>query len=133
MNILFFKQKTAYEMRISDWSSGVCSSDLSGSRSSARRNTKGALRRLRFPGERLVVSGGAQLAEEVETRRGDDQFGLRLGKIEFRAGTGQTLFALVLRSLRGSFVDILGAPRGIGEHRPQIGRAAGRERVGQYV
>src|SRR3546814_12238001 len=31
MNMLlffFFKQKTAYEMRISDWSSDVCSSDL---------------------------------------------------------------------------------------------------------
>src|SRR3546814_5268758 len=26
--ILLFKQKTAYEMRISDWSSDVCSSDL---------------------------------------------------------------------------------------------------------
>src|SRR3546814_3377591 len=26
----FFKQKTAYEMRISDWSSDVCSSDLNG-------------------------------------------------------------------------------------------------------
>src|SRR3546814_9292034 len=26
--ILFFKHKTAYEMRISDWSSDVCSSDL---------------------------------------------------------------------------------------------------------
>src|SRR3546814_17582294 len=28
----FFKQKTAYEMRISDWSSDVCSSDLRGTR-----------------------------------------------------------------------------------------------------
>src|SRR3546814_9686381 len=27
--VFFFKQKTAYEMRISDWSSDVCSSDLS--------------------------------------------------------------------------------------------------------
>src|SRR3546814_10127516 len=26
--IFFFKQKTAYEMRISDWSADVCSSDL---------------------------------------------------------------------------------------------------------
>src|SRR3546814_17365477 len=26
--LFFFKQKTAYEMRISDWSSDVCSSDL---------------------------------------------------------------------------------------------------------
>src|SRR3546814_6011293 len=32
----FFKQKTAYEMRISDWSSDVCSSDL------ARRHVVGA-------------------------------------------------------------------------------------------
>src|SRR3546814_4163168 len=31
--IFFFKQKTAYEMRISDWSSDVCSSDLSRLRS----------------------------------------------------------------------------------------------------
>src|SRR3546814_1003866 len=29
--VFFFKQKTAYEMRISDWSSDVCSSDLGGS------------------------------------------------------------------------------------------------------
>src|SRR3546814_18717870 len=28
MFVCFFKQKTAYEMRISDWSSDVCSSDL---------------------------------------------------------------------------------------------------------
>src|SRR3546814_15802264 len=28
MRFFFFKQKTAYEMRISDWSSDVCSSDL---------------------------------------------------------------------------------------------------------
>src|SRR3546814_5566436 len=32
----FFKQKTAYEMRISDWSSDVCSSDLVGGRDAGR-------------------------------------------------------------------------------------------------
>src|SRR3546814_2231534 len=40
----FFKQKTAYEMRISDWSSDVCSSDLSerdARRISARRDMAG--------------------------------------------------------------------------------------------
>src|SRR3546814_5299789 len=31
----FFKQKTAYEMRISDWSSDVCSSDLADQRARA--------------------------------------------------------------------------------------------------
>src|SRR3546814_1231887 len=30
--VFFFKQQTAYEMRISDWSSDVCSSDLRGVR-----------------------------------------------------------------------------------------------------
>src|SRR3546814_2640642 len=34
--IFFFKQKTAYEMRISDWSSDVCSSDLREQRRLAR-------------------------------------------------------------------------------------------------
>src|SRR3546814_2969003 len=39
----FFKQKTAYEMRISDWSSDVCSSDLWGSLEKFQR-TRGVLR-----------------------------------------------------------------------------------------
>src|SRR3546814_8406190 len=30
LSFFFFKQKMAYEMRISDWSSDVCSSDLAG-------------------------------------------------------------------------------------------------------
>src|SRR3546814_19818112 len=34
----FFKQKTAYEMRISDWSSDVCSSDLGDRRGPGRRH-----------------------------------------------------------------------------------------------
>src|SRR3546814_11544442 len=36
--LFFFKQKTAYEMRISDWSSDVCSSDLHGARGGDRRS-----------------------------------------------------------------------------------------------
>src|SRR3546814_1313212 len=38
----FFKQKTAYEMRISDWSSDVCSSDLD--RALERRHIAGRQR-----------------------------------------------------------------------------------------
>src|SRR3546814_9691932 len=42
----FFKQKTAYEMRISDWSSDVCSSDLvdcaNGSSDRMRRRISGS-------------------------------------------------------------------------------------------
>src|SRR3546814_3650749 len=40
----FFKQKTAYEMRISDWSSDVCSSDLGSSgRAGTRKNGASAV------------------------------------------------------------------------------------------
>src|SRR3546814_7731818 len=35
----FFKQKTAYEMRISDWSSDVCSSDLAASLTASALNS----------------------------------------------------------------------------------------------
>src|SRR3546814_19298597 len=37
ISFFFFKQKTAYEMRISDWSSDVCSSDLHGVAGRRRR------------------------------------------------------------------------------------------------
>src|SRR3546814_20750258 len=40
----FFKQKTAYEMRISDWSSDVCSSDLYPDRHIPGRVSHGHLR-----------------------------------------------------------------------------------------
>src|SRR3546814_9820700 len=46
-SFFFFKQKTAYEMRISDWSSDVCSSDLLGAgrvgHPAARRMGSGTL------------------------------------------------------------------------------------------
>src|SRR3546814_7255306 len=40
--IFFFKQKTAYEMRISDWSSDVCSSDLDQGDAVAGHDAEGA-------------------------------------------------------------------------------------------
>src|SRR3546814_16304934 len=43
----FFKQKTAYEMRISDWSSDVCSSDLGARRAQPGGRAQRAGRRRR--------------------------------------------------------------------------------------
>src|SRR3546814_6615459 len=59
----FFKQKTAYEMRISDWSSDVCSSDL---------NTDRHFIVTKFPiaDSRGVVSGiGGITVDRSEERR----------------------------------------------------------------
>src|SRR3546814_211942 len=54
--VFFFKQKTAYEMRISDWSSDVCSSDLrssecgqAGGRRSGGRSRAGSTPAARKP------------------------------------------------------------------------------------
>src|SRR3546814_5659566 len=62
----FFKQKTAYEMRISDWSSDVCSSDL-GVRH-MRDGDQPGLRR-----QQLFVFGEQQLAVVADRRHLQDQ------------------------------------------------------------
>src|SRR3546814_4778632 len=56
-DVFWFKQKTAYEMRISDWSSDVCSSDLTHPFKQAFRNRQD----LRTP--------GAAATEAEETKR----------------------------------------------------------------
>src|SRR3546814_4030479 len=45
----FFKQKTAYDMRISDWSSDVCSSDLHPQRAGGRDTAHGIFVETREP------------------------------------------------------------------------------------
>src|SRR3546814_2785864 len=58
-----FKQKTAYEMRISDWSSDVCSSDLElGVRSDAARLGQ------HLPALHVVTLGAAQQQARVVAR-----------------------------------------------------------------
>src|SRR3546814_2531190 len=74
MYFFFFKQKTAYEMRISDWSSDVCSSDLKllafvrpSARQLAKANGVGAAAPF---GQTLDVSGpflGKDVAAEMVT------------------------------------------------------------------
>src|SRR3546814_19980678 len=59
----FFKQKTAYEMRISDWSSDVCSSDLRPEESEAELErmtgcAEEVLRRLGLPFRTVVLCTG---------------------------------------------------------------------------
>src|SRR3546814_5252725 len=91
----FFKQKTAYELRISDWSSDVCSSDLAWPRIAPRGcgTPEAVVRGLHLddgplpiacrdgPEKRLPVLGGAQraaaclpaVAARPAMRRGGDR------------------------------------------------------------
>src|SRR3546814_20635044 len=56
MFVFFFKQKTAYEMRISDWSSDVCSSDLSALDAESEKLVQDALERLMQDRTTLVIA-----------------------------------------------------------------------------
>src|SRR3546814_1676374 len=103
MYIFFFKQKTAYEMRISDWSSDVCSSDLTAA--------AGHVQHVALA-EKLL---GALLAEDgaAVDPRGDLKADARREVRLDRAGDD---------------VD-----RGALRRHDEIGRASCRERVCQYV
>src|SRR3546814_10354800 len=64
---VFFKQKTAYEMRISDWSSDVCASDL-GAVDRADRDEAPAVARLGQIGSRRVEQPPRRLGDAREAR-----------------------------------------------------------------
>src|SRR3546814_13646611 len=85
--ILFFKQKTAYEMRISDWSSDVCSSDLEAEAGDevghqvARHHEigeRGKQHRL-HAARRLRVEGGVVGADRVLEERHPPNAAFQLG------------------------------------------------------
>src|SRR3546814_3589713 len=99
----FFKQKTAYEMRISDWSSDVCSSDLKG------------LQSLR---EYLHAA-----AQSVAARSATGLFRLAVDRVFTLKGHGTVVTGTVHDGVLSLSDDTL----------DQIGRASCRERVCQYV
>src|SRR3546814_12833865 len=106
----FFKQKTAYEMRISDWSSDVCSSDLGrGCRGCCATAPGSASRRRR----RLVETGHVV---DVLAVAGD---------------TERTRQRVVHQAVDGDEAQAAGT--GPGAHLLEIGRASCRARVWQYV
>src|SRR3546814_3707783 len=100
--VFFFKQKTAYEMRISDWSSDVCSSDLV-ARALAGRDL-------------LLVDGDEQGTALTFTELRAD----RLGQ------AGYTAVALTGAALRSQVSQLAAKYDDI-----KIGRASCRERVCQ--
>src|SRR3546814_3957234 len=61
--VFFFKQKTAYEMRISDWSSDVCSSDLDAELNAEKDKERRALVEAKNHAESLIHTTEKTLAE----------------------------------------------------------------------
>src|SRR3546814_7437055 len=89
IRFFFFKQKTAYEMRISDWSSDVCSSDLG----VVRQRPAHDLARMHLG---AVDRAAEQLLERqrpvagVEEQRGEDLAGVAAQALgEVAAGRGR--------------------------------------------
>src|SRR3546814_3851659 len=63
VDMFFFKQKTAYEMRISDWSSDVCSSDLDADRDTEIADQRGDGQR-----SEIAINHGRDAGEDLEDR-----------------------------------------------------------------
>src|SRR3546814_1937752 len=83
----FFKQKTAYEMRISDWSSDVCSSDLV---AQVAETGKDALDVGIEVGEEAVRLGGVGGTASATGSRGRRVGGhVELGRVELAGQTGR--------------------------------------------
>src|SRR3546814_2803956 len=107
IDFFFFKQKTAYEMRISDWSSDVCSSDL--------------------------LIAGVPPQTEGQHRDGCSQCGRRHKPASCHAVPGRTGCTTVCR--RGERCDCCRHWRcaRLQQCGQEIGRASCRERVCPYV
>src|SRR3546814_6832061 len=78
----FFKQKTAYEMRISDWSSDVCSSDL------VEPATGGNLSRRRRGHAVAQIVRGFEIAARRRIKLGDVGRALGAGELRAKADVG---------------------------------------------
>src|SRR3546814_8258873 len=89
---VFFKQKTAYEMRISDWSSYVCSSDLVaalcralGGSDSDYRQLLLALRPVRPSLSDATIVGEAMRYQELSVAQADAAVGALRAPAALRA------------------------------------------------
>src|SRR3546814_4228492 len=71
----FFKQKTAYEMRISDWSSDVCSSDLGRESRDGRRRGPHRARLARPPGAIAPLQRRGPVGDEIRRAPGREEVG----------------------------------------------------------
>src|SRR3546814_1751038 len=88
--VFFFKQKTAYEVRISDWSSDVCSSDLRGSRErldrflAVRRRVADVFAPLRLDAGETAAELGDDFRRVVHRQRRLGEVGelLRVGRAD---------------------------------------------------
>src|SRR3546814_8947865 len=90
--IFFFKQKTAYEMRISDWSSDVCSSDLQGEHLGRAEvpPAEGEVeveRRVELRGQHHLVEEGRQRDDDAAEHLGQADGGDGERSEERRVGT----------------------------------------------
>src|SRR3546814_4070910 len=120
----FFKQKTAYEMRISDWSSDVCSSDLQSGEHGDKEVHVSQAPRLRDVAERAGVSVSLVSAFINRPDQVSKKTSLRIEEAirELRFVPNDAA-----RQLRR------GSSRLLAFVALEIGRATCRERVCQYV
>src|SRR3546814_9823474 len=124
----FFKQNTAYEMRISDWSSDVCSSDLA-----FADQVETMVEELAKKGHPAIEGCGQAL---IGCDVGNDQaVALHFEAViaDYSVQRGLRRLHALGRRLHGLRRLLRPATRGAARGRGVIGSASGRERVWTYV
>src|SRR3546814_19703368 len=135
--VFFFKQKTAYDLRISDWSSDVCSSDL-------------GLPGLSFPAPPKHFPTKDEMADYLEayverfdlpvrlrttvTRvaRHGDGYVVETGDVRYLTSAVIVAMAGYQQPCTPAWSDDM-APRHPHIHPPSLGRASLRDRVSPYM
>src|SRR3546814_2261561 len=98
---VFFKQKTAYEMRISDWSSDVCSSDLEPEAPTMATLSPAAM--AKPMSSRMVSSpegSGTRLPRPVTSRAGLAGWSGAVSGLGVRVGGGRAAASRAMRIVR---------------------------------
>src|SRR3546814_822775 len=94
--VFFFKQKTAYEMRISDWSSDVCSSDL------------------------LVKEGTLVKAGDVLAKLSDDEERAQVAVAQAKLAQAKADLALAKKGGKAEEVQVAESAVGTAKQRAQV-------------
>src|SRR3546814_14483643 len=134
MYIFFFKQKTEYEMRISDWSSDVCSSDLTGVHHRGGNALQLEIGQNLGPADGLDRAGQQFVAERIDRRVELGQWQAMIDQADFFSALRGQQLARQQEFLGTAEADALCPDRRAATPRPQadaIGRASGRGQAGR--
>src|SRR3546814_20414251 len=120
LTLFFFKQKTAYGMRISDWSSDVCSSDLDERARHRRAHDDAAARQALAD---IVVGVAEHLQSDALAKKGAERLARSAAQAHLHMLVGEAFHP----DARGDFGRQARADRAVRPDDRRVGKEGGRK------